>query len=152
MHSAEVLWNCDSGFAENRYTRTHLWRFDGGVEVAASASPSIVPLPLSATDAVDPEEAYIAALSACHMLWFLDIAQRAGHVVRAYRDHAKGALVTTDGCTWMPRIDLNIHVAWDGPGPAHAAHLDLHHTAHRACFLANSVRTEIVTNLLETPE
>ena len=149
MHVVEVIWDCDGDFGAGAYSRAHRWRFDGGVEVDASASPSVVPLPHSRTDAVDPEEAFIASISSCHMLWFLDLARQAGHRVAAYHDRATGELVNRDGRVWIPRVDLNIRVTWDGPGPDRAAHEALHHKAHDACFIANSVKTEIVTNILE---
>ena len=98
-------------------------------------------------EAIDPEEAYIASISSCHMLWFLDFAQRAGWSVASYRDHATGDLKMTDGRAWIPRVDLNIEVSFDGTAPDEAAHLALHDKAHHACFIANSVKTEIVVNL-----
>ncbi|QMU57886.1 MAG: OsmC family peroxiredoxin [Boseongicola sp.] len=148
MHFAEVIWSCDGDFAEGQYSRAHHWRFDGGVEVPAAASPSIVPPPLGMAEAVDPEEAYVASVASCHMLWFLDIAQRAGFVVKAYRDQAEGALKNTGGVVWIPRIDLNIDVTFEGEGPDLDAHRALHDKAHHACFIANSVKTEIVANLV----
>ncbi|MEM1299856.1 MAG: OsmC family protein [Pseudomonadota bacterium] len=148
VHTAEVIWEADGDFAANRYSRAHVWRFDGGVEVPASASPDVVPLPLSRADAVDPEEAFIAAISSCHMMWFLDYARQAGHVVRRYHDRAEGKMLMQDGRVWIPRVSLNIRVDWDGTPPDDAAHDALHHQAHEACFVANSVRTEITHNLL----
>lgn len=148
MHEAQILWECDGDFASDQYSRGHIWRFDGGVEVAGSASPSVVPLPYSVEAAVDPEEAFIASLSSCHMLWFLDFSRRAGFALRTYEDRATGALVKDGGKMWIPRVDLNIRVGWDIP-PDAATHRALHDRAHHACFIANSVRSEIVINLLE---
>ncbi|SMX22728.1 OsmC family protein [Boseongicola aestuarii] len=147
MHSAEVIWTCDGDFASGQYSRAHHWRFDGGIEVAAAPSPMIVPPPLGCAEAVDPEEAYIASISSCHMLWFLDVACRAGFQVKSYRDTAKGALRQTDGIAWIPRVDLHIAVVFSGETPDEAAHMALHDKAHHACFIANSVKTEIVVNL-----
>ncbi|HSX69504.1 MAG TPA: OsmC family peroxiredoxin, partial [Pseudomonas sp.] len=93
IHSAEILWSRgDQDFLDNRYSRAHLWRFDGGVEVPASSSPHVVPPPGSRADAVDPEEAFVASLSSCHMLWFLSLAARDGWRVDAYRDLAEGRM------------------------------------------------------------
>ena len=147
MHTADVIWTCEGDFAKGTYSRGHIWRFDGGVEVPGSASPSVVPAPYSVAEAVDPEEAFVASLSSCHMLWFLDIAKRAGLSVASYHDHATGALVTEGARVWIPRVDLNISVAFDGQVPDRAHHQELHDKAHHACFIANSVRTEIVINL-----
>lgn len=148
MHEARVIWQSSGDFAANRYTRGHMWRFDGGAEVAASASPSVVPEPFSDPAAVDPEEAYIASISSCHMLWFLDFARQAGFEPTQYEDRATGALRQQDGRTWIPRVDLNIRVTWAN-APDAATHAALHEQAHHACFIANSVRTEINVNLLE---
>ena len=147
MHSAEIIWTCDGDFASGQYSRAHHWRFDGGVEVVAAPSPSIVAPPLGLAEAVDPEEAYIASISSCHMLWFLDVACRAGFKVASYRDTARGALRQIDGVVWIPRVDLNVAVGFDGEEPGEAEHLALHDKAHHACFIANSVKTEIVVNL-----
>lgn len=148
MHEARVTWQSDGNFAANRYTRGHMWRFDGGAEVPASASPFVVPEPFSDPAAVDPEEAYIASISSCHMLWFLDFARQAGLEPTQYEDRAMGELKCQDGKTWIPRVDLNIRVTW-ASAPDAATHKSLHDKAHHACFIANSVRTEIVVNLLE---
>lgn len=148
MHSAEVIWTRDGDFASGQYSRAHHWRFDGGIEVVAAPSPSIVAPPLGLAEAVDPEEAYIASISSCHMLWFLDVACRAGFQVERYRDTATGALRQVDGVSWIPRVDLNIEVEFAGRAPDRAAHMAMHHTAHCACFIASSVKTEIVVNLI----
>jgi organic hydroperoxide reductase OsmC/OhrA len=147
MHTAEIIWSCEGDFAKGTYSRGHIWRFDGGVEVTGSASPSVVPLPYSVEQAVDPEEAYIASISSCHMMWFLDFARRDGLSVASYHDFAEGALVTEEARAWIPRVDLNITVGFDGDAPDRSRHLALHEKAHHACFIANSVKTEIVVNL-----
>ncbi len=147
MHTAEIIWACEGDFASGQYSRAHHWRFDGGIEIVAAPSPTIVPPPLGLAEAVDPEEAYIASISSCHMLWFLDFAHKAGFSVVRYRDTAEGALKNHDGKVWIPRVDLNIEVAFDGEAPDQETHLALHEKAHHACFIANSVRTEIVVNL-----
>lgn len=143
-----MIWQSSGDFAANRYTRGHVWRFDGGAEVAASASPSVVPQPMSNPSAVDPEEAFLASISSCHMLWFLDFARQAGFEPTRYEDRATGALVRENGKTWIPRVDLNIRVTW-AIAPDAETHQALHTRAHHACFIANSVRSDIVVNLLE---
>lgn len=148
MHGARVIWEGRGDFAANRYSRGHLWRFDGGLEVAASASPLVVAEPMSDPAAIDPEEAFIAAISSCHMLWFLDIARQAGFEPIRYEDQATGALVRENDKTWIPRVDLNIRVAW-ATAPDADTHHALHDKAHHACFIANSVRTEIGITILE---
>lgn len=149
QHRAEVLWVSDGGdFAANHYSRAHLWRFDGGVEVPASASPAVVRLPYAREDAVDPEEAFVASLASCHMLWFLDFARRDGLAVAGYRDAAVGHMARdAQGAYWIARVELNIRVDWDGVAPEPTRHAALHERAHHACFIANSVKTEIVTNI-----
>src|SRR5512147_586110 len=93
LYTAVIAWERSGAvFTDNRYSRGHRWNFDGGVEVPASASPHVVPLPLSVAAAVDPEEAFVAALASCHMLWFLSIAARQGIVVERYRDEAIGVM------------------------------------------------------------
>lgn len=147
MHTAEVIWKCDGDFASGQYSRAHHWRFDGGIEIVAAPSPSIVAPPLGLAEAVDPEEAFVASISSCHMLWFLDVAYRAGFKVASYRDTAAGALRQADGVVWIPRVDLNVEVEFEGDAPDAADHMRLHDKAHHACFIANSVKTEIVVNL-----
>lgn len=147
MHSVDVFWECAGDFAGGSYSRAHVWRFDGGVEVAASASPSVVPPPMSVAEAVDPEEAFIASISSCHMLWFLDIARREGFRVARYADRAEGALARDGGQVWIPEVVLNVRVTFDGPAPDTEVHRGLHDAAHHACFIANSVKTDIVVRL-----
>lgn len=143
-----MIWEGSGDFAANQYSRGHIWRFDGGVEVPGSASPSVVPLPYSIEAAVDPEEAFIASISSCHMLWFLDLTRQAGFVPTRYEDHATGALARENGKMWIPRVDLNTYVEW-AVAPDVDTHKALHTRAHHACFIANSVRSEIVVTLLE---
>ena len=147
MHTADVIWACDGDFLTGAYSRAHEWRFDGGVIVPAAPSPSVVPPPLGLAEAVDPEEAYIASISSCHMLWFLNVACKAGWSVSGYSDKATGALKQSGGIVWIPRVDLNVAVTFDGAAPDHDAHMAMHDAAHHACFIANSVKTEIVVHL-----
>jgi organic hydroperoxide reductase OsmC/OhrA len=146
VHRVDVSWQRGAAaFTDRRYSRAHVWRFDGGLEVPASSSPHVVPLPWSDASAVDPEEAFVAALSSCHMLWFLDIASRAGLRVDTYDDEADGRMgrnaagqVVIDLVTLRPRTTFS-----GATVPDAAALALLHHEAHEACFLANSVRCEI---------
>ncbi len=146
-HIATVAWTRDDAvFTDNQYSRGHVWRFDGGTEVAASSSPANVRLPFSIEANVDPEEAYVAALSSCHMLWFLNLAALKGFCVDSYTDAAEGtAAKLPDGRDWVPVVVLRPQVVFSGK-PITAAEVDdLHHRAHHACHLANSVKTEIRT-------
>ncbi len=146
-YTATVRWtrSADDGFAEGRYSRAHEWAFDGGAVVPASASPHVVPAPFSDAGGVDPEEAFIASLSSCHMLFFLDFARRAGFVIDSYTDDADGVLgKRADGRMAMTRVTLRPRIEWGGDKvPDAAAIADLHHKAHEACFIANSVTTEV---------
>ncbi|MEQ9346597.1 MAG: OsmC family protein [Thalassospira sp.] len=142
---AEIVWTRSESeiFTDRRYSRGHVWRFDGGVEVPASSSPHIVPLPYSVEDNVDPEEAFVAALSSCHMLFFLHFASDSGVVVNSYSDQATGEMATIDGKTMITKVTLKPNVTYGGNPPDAGLESDLHHRAHEACFLANSVKTEI---------
>ena len=145
-YRASVRWQRDgAAFFDDRYSRAHRWQFDGGIEVPASSSPHVVPLPMSIESAVDPEEAFVASLSSCHMLWFLDIASRAGWVVDDYRDDALGVMApNADGKLAMTLVTLRPAVQFGGARQPDAAQLQaLHHQAHSECFIANSVRSEV---------
>ncbi len=143
-YTAEIIWTCEGDFAANAYSRGHVWRFDGGIEVPASASPSVVPLPHSREDAVDPEEAFIAALSSCHMLWFLDLARQGGFSVASYHDDAEGRMERiAPGKMAITTVTLKPAITYAGEPPDAATADDLHHRAHELCFIANSVTTEI---------
>ena len=145
-HSATIEWRRNTvPFVDQRYSREHEWHFDGGAVVPASSSPHVVPVPLSNPANVDPEEAYVAALSSCHMLWFLDLAARAGYVVDEYIDHAQGHMGRReDGTEWVESVVLSPEVRFGGvSAPKDEAVRALHHRAHQACFIANSVRTEV---------
>jgi len=144
---AKVIWHRQKSekFTDRRYCRGHVWQFDGGVEVPASSSPHVVPLPYSLAENVDPEEAFVASLSSCHMLFFLHFASDAGLVIDHYADAAMGVMETVDGKTMITKVTLRPEVTYGGQAPDIALEDDLHHRAHDACFLANSVRTEVVT-------
>ena len=145
-YTATIRWSRDGaeGFARGQYSRAHEWAFDGGAVVPASASPHIVPAPWSDAAGVDPEEAFIASLSSCHMLFFLDFARRDGLTIDSYVDEAKGVLEKgADGRMAMTRVTLRPRVEWGGEAPYAKKIVDLHHRAHEACFIANSVTTEV---------
>ena len=146
-YTAKISWKNDSleTFTENRYSRRHMWEFDGGVSLPASSSPHSVPVPWSDESAVDPEEAFVAAISSCHMLTFLWVAAKAGFLIDSYQDNAEGTLpADVDGNKSMTHVTLNPKIAWAGdtiPTPAEIT--DMHHTAHQGCYIANSVKTAI---------
>ena len=145
-YSALITWQrAGQPFSDKRYSRSHQWAFDGGAVVAGSSSPQVVPLPMSDAAAVDPEEAFVASLSSCHLLWFLDIACRAGWVVDDYRDAASGVLAKgADGRLMMTQVTLRPDVRFAGERQPDAAEIQhLHHAAHDACFIANSVRSDV---------
>jgi organic hydroperoxide reductase OsmC/OhrA len=145
VHRAAVLWSRDgAAFTDLRYSRGHAWRFDGGIEVPASSSPLVVPGD-SVAAAVDPEEAFVAALASCHMLTFLALAARDGFVVDRYADAAEGTMgEDAEGKAWVARVVLRPEIAWSGERrPTEAEAADLHRRAHADCFLARSVRTEV---------
>lgn len=142
---ATITWNSDgSDFVTRKYSRLHEWSFDGGVTVPASPSPHVVPAPYSDESAVDPEEAFVAAISSCHMLFFLDYASREKIAVARYVDNAVGVMGrNAQGKTAMTKVSLNPKVAYQGAQPILEKIQDLHHRAHESCFIANSVKTEV---------
>ena len=144
-YSATIHWQRgDQPFSDRRYSRRHLMQFDGGAVVPGSSSPRSVKLPYSDPAAVDPEEAFVAALSSCHMLWFLDLACRAGWVVDDYRDEALGTMArNAEGKLAMTEVRLRPAVRFAGPAPTADEHARLHHQAHEECFIASSVRSTV---------
>lgn len=145
-YRAIVDWKLAEGddFAAGRYSRAHTMTFDEGVTVPGSASPHVVRAPWSVEAAVDPEEAFVASLSACHMLWFLHIAGEAGFVVESYRDAAEGVMArNAEGKQAMTKVTLKPYIVFKGNQPSEAEVDQLHHSAHDECFIANSVRTEV---------
>ena len=145
-YTAQVHWQRQgAAFTDKRYSRGHAWHFDGGITVPGSSSLLSVRAPFSVAAAVDPEEAFVASLSSCHMLWFLDIAARAGWVVDDYCDDAVGVMTANaQGKPWISLVTLRPRIAFAGdkrPDPAEVARL--HHLAHVECYIANSVRSEV---------
>ncbi|HAS6435546.1 TPA: OsmC family peroxiredoxin [Vibrio parahaemolyticus] len=151
-HKALITWQRQANeiFSDNQYSRAHTWRFDGGLLVPASPSPHVVPLPLSVEENVDPEEAFVAALSSCHMLVFISIAAKRRYVIDSYVDAAAGELTAGEnGKEWVSRVVLNPKIVFSGDKqPSYEQLEKMHHMAHENCFIANSVKTEIVTNIL----
>ena len=145
-YTVDVFWERgDADFLDNRYSRKHILRFDGGLEIAASSSPHVVPLPMSDASAVDPEEAFVAALASCHMLWFLSIAARRGYRVDRYVDTPLGVLAAnSDGKLAMTVVTLRPQVDFSGERqPSSRDQSAMHTQAHDECFIANSVRSEV---------
>jgi organic hydroperoxide reductase OsmC/OhrA len=154
-HGSVVTWSRNgAAFIDNRYSRGHRWLFDGGIEVPASASPQVVPVPLSVAAAVDPEEAFVASVASCHMLWFLSIAARRGFLIESYRDEAVGVLSQeASGKAAITLVTLHPDVQFGGEGrPTADEAAAMHHEAHETCFIARSVKTEIRCEPLGTPE
>ncbi len=150
-YEATVRWTCgDLDFLSDDYSRGHVWTFDGGIEVPASASPDIVPLPKSVAEAVDPEEAFVASLASCHMLFFLSLAARRGIKVTGYVDAATGHMgKDAGGRMSVIRVVLRPAATYaEGVSPGLKDLESLHHRAHELCFIANSVRSEIVTEIV----
>ncbi len=146
-YTVKVFWQKkpEEAFLDNKYGRTHTWSFDGGLELQASSSPHVVPLPMSSESAVDPEEAFIASLSSCHMLWFLSIAAGKKYVVESYEDNAEGVLSKDEeGKLAMTRVVLKPQVTFGNElTPSRDEVDELHRLAHDKCFIANSVKTQI---------
>jgi organic hydroperoxide reductase OsmC/OhrA len=146
-YTARIAWSRNGArFVDNAYSRRHEWTFDGGVTVTASASPAVVPLPWSIAEAVDPEEALVASAASCHMLWFLSLAAKRGFVVERYTDDAFGVMdKDAEGKLMITRITLRPSVEFPADGrPSPEEIRSLHRTAHAECFIANSLKSEIV--------
>lgn len=145
-YTAEIIWSRgDQNFLDNKYSRKHILRFDAGIDVPGSSSPHVVPAPYSDTSAIDPEEAFVASLSSCHMLWFLSIAVKGGFVVDLYQDSAIGVIgKNAQGKLVIAVVTLrpNVHFSGDKM-PTHLEIDKMHHQAHEECFIANSVKTEV---------
>jgi organic hydroperoxide reductase OsmC/OhrA len=143
---ATVSWERNGAkFTDNKYSRLHKWRFDGGIEVPASSSPHVVRPPLSDPQAVDPEEAFVAALSSCHMLWFLALAAKQGLVVESYTDEAVAEMgKNANGKTFVSRVTLRPTVVFADVKPSEEQFQNLHHRSHEECYIANSVSSEVL--------
>ena len=153
VYTAKISWKSDSpeNFTKNRYTRGHTWSFDGGIEVPASSSPHSVRIPFSIEAAVDPEEALVAAAASCHMLTFLWVAARKGFRIDSYEDTAVGEMSDTDGKQWVSKITLDPKIAWAGDRlPTKDEIAAMHHAAHDGCYIANSIKSDIVVADVDT--
>lgn len=149
-HTATVVWQRgDQAFTDNAYSRAHRWVFDGGGTIEASASPDVVPLPMSVAENVDPEEAFVASLASCHMLFFLSLAAKRGYVVDSYTDAALGHTgKNEEGRIAVTKVTLEPKVSFAGDKVPTATELEkLHHKAHDLCFIANSVKTEVTVRV-----
>jgi organic hydroperoxide reductase OsmC/OhrA len=145
-HKAVIHWKRGDGdFLKGRYSREHTWQFDGGLSVPASPSPHVVPAPWSNPANIDPEEAFVASVSSCHMLTFLYLASKRGFDIASYDDEAVGAMTKgPNGTPWINLITLNPRIIYTGekrPNPSEEE--ELHHLAHEQCFIANSIKTEV---------
>ena len=153
-YQAQISWRRDRAkFVDNRYSRAHEWLFDGGLCVPASSSPLVVPVPMSVPAHVDPEEALVASASSCHMLWFLSIAAKRGFIVESYVDRAVGNMEKNDqGRTAMTRIVLRPRIEFLGDRFPSATELqEMHDESHKNCFIANSLKSEIIVDCAVNP-
>jgi len=140
-------WSLGAGedFAAGRYSRGHSVVFGSGFEAPGTASPHVVGNRWSVPGAVDPEEMLVGAINTCHMLSFLHVAREAGFLVTRYRDEAVGIMEkNADGEMWVSKVTLHPEITYQGRQPTPAERDHMHHAAHQVCFIANSVRTEIV--------
>lgn len=150
-HKATITWKGASPeFLKGRFPREHTWTFDGGLCVTASAAPSVLPPPLSNPAGVDPEEAFVASLSSCHMLTFLFLAYRKGIQVDSYEDEAVGVVTKGEnGVPWVSQVTLSPKIAYGDRQPTRQEEAELHHQAHHHCYIANSVKTKVVVSGFE---
>lgn len=145
LHTATIEWKREGDFARKKYQREHVWKFDGGIEVRAAASPHVVPLPWTSENAVDPEEAFVASISSCHMLTFLWLASNEGWVVDSYVDVAEGLLEKgSDGVLMISRVVLRPKIVWVEKEPSAEHVAELHERSHHECFISRSVKCAIV--------
>ncbi len=146
-YTSQTLWlRGEQNFLDNHYSRQHVLRFDGGFEVVGSSSPHVVPLPFSDASAVDPEEMLIASLSSCHMLWFLSVAIKRKFCVDRYFDAASGVMdKNADGKLFVSVVTLRPDVQFSGDRLPSRGEIDaMHHAAHADCFIANSVKSQVL--------
>ena len=148
-YKATIKWQRTSpDFLKGKYSREHTWTFDGGVTVPASSSPSVVPVPFSNPANVDPEEAFVASISSCHMLTFVYLAAKQGFQIDSYEDEAIGVLTKNEkGAPWVSLVTLHPKIVYSGDKkPSPADEKQLHHLAHEQCYIANSIKTEVTVH------
>ena len=149
-HVASILWRKKPGeiFVDNKYSRKHAWKFDGGLEVPASSSPHVVRLPFSDAAAVDPEEAFVASIASCHMLTFLFIAASQSFLIEKYEDEAEGEMSkNAAGEMYISTVTLKPRIHFSGEKiPSDEKIMEMHHLAHRQCFIANSIISKVIVN------
>lgn len=148
-HVVLARWEATQGedFRAGKYCRKHVWEFDSGHVIPASPSPSVVPQPFSDPSSIDPEEAFVAAVSSCHLLTFLHVASKRGWVIQSYADRAVGVLTKNERrIPWVSRITLHPKITFAGPTPTASELEELHHLAHEQCFIANSIKTEVLVD------
>lgn len=146
-YNATVRWlRGDQAFTDNKYSRAHDLIFDGGAIVRGSSAPSSVPLPYSDATAIDPEEALVAATSSCHMLFFLAFAAKRGLQIDSYDNSAVGIMTKNQaGKFYISKITLSPRIVFSGDKRTDAAEIaELHHRAHQECYIAHSIRADIV--------
>jgi organic hydroperoxide reductase OsmC/OhrA len=149
-HRAIIRWNrTDADFLKGKYSREHTWSFDGGFTMPASPAPTVVPVPYSNPAHVDPEEAFVAAISSCHMLTYLYLASRQGFQLDSYHDEAVGVMTKNDrGVPWVSSVTLNPKIVYSGDKlPTREDEEQLHHRAHEQCFIANSIKSEVTVQI-----
>jgi organic hydroperoxide reductase OsmC/OhrA len=145
-HKAKILWRHSQGdFLKGTYSREHSWTFDGGMTVPASSSPAAVRIPFSNPANIDPEEAFVASLSSCHMLTYLFLASRKGFEISDYEDEAIGLMTKNErGMLWVSSVILHPRITYSGTKkPTREEEAQMHHAAHEQCFIANSVKTNV---------
>jgi organic hydroperoxide reductase OsmC/OhrA len=141
-HKVTLRWERGGAeFSYQTYPRDHIWSFDGGHTMTGTAAPAYLGTPAN----VDPEEAFVASLSSCHMLTFLAIACKQKFALDSYGDEAIGYMEkNAEGKMAITRVELHPTLSWSGDRIPSAEELDkMHHAAHENCFIANSVRTNV---------
>ena len=140
QHRATVEWKRQGHFVYATYSRMHEVCFESGITFPGRASPSNIPKTAPSSAGIDPEEGFVASVSQCHMLWFLHLALEARFVVDRYVDEAVGVLDRT----WMSKVTLRPQVTFSGSAPTDEDHRALHHKAHEKCYIANSIKSEVI--------
>jgi len=146
QHKAKIEWKgWTPEFGLGKYSRVHTWSFDGGLTVPASAAPGVVPAPFVDPAGIDPEEAFVASISSCHMLTYLHVARRAGFQIESYVDEAVGDMAKNDkGIPWVATVTLNPQIVYVGDKrPSHEEEAQLHHKAHDGCYVSQSVKSDV---------